>query len=83
MRPAARHDRPEPITPERALVLLATIVMQDGTEAYLPILERLEAELVEARRAGTTMDRAARVLAAYAAKCECLMLDVGLSLSIP
>lgn len=70
MRPAARLTRPEPITPERierALILLATIVLQDGTDAYLPILERLEAELVEARRVGTPQARAERVLKLYSA----------------
>ncbi len=56
MRHATRLPSPEPITPgriEQALVLLASIVVQDGTDVYLPILERLEAELIETRRIGT------------------------------
>ncbi|BCM86854.1 MULTISPECIES: hypothetical protein [Methylobacterium] len=68
MRPATRLPSPEPVTPERieqALVRLASIVVQDGTEVYLPILERLEAELIEARRIGTPRQRAERVLKDY------------------
>lgn len=69
MRLLARSPRPEPITPERierALVLLATIVMADGSDVYLPILERLEAELIETRRIETPRQRAERVINAYA-----------------
>ncbi|MFH6786278.1 MULTISPECIES: hypothetical protein [Methylobacterium] len=68
MRLGTRLPSPEPITPERierALVLLASIVVQDGTEAYMPILERLEAELIEARRIGTPRQRAERMLKDY------------------
>ena len=68
MSAAARSMSGKPITPERierALVLCAYIVMQDGTDAYLPILERLEAELVEARRVGSPRQRAERLLKAY------------------
>jgi hypothetical protein len=65
MRLAARHPCPGLITPEkieRAMILLAAIVLQDGTDAYIPILERLEAELVEARRMGTPRQRVEKIL---------------------
>jgi hypothetical protein len=44
---------------ERALETVAVLLLED--EVYLPIFERLEAELAEARRTASTLDRARRI----------------------
>jgi len=44
---------------ERALETVAVLLIED--EVYLPIFERLEAELAEARRTASTLDRARRI----------------------
>ncbi|MGF3026694.1 hypothetical protein ACQVP2_28230 [Methylobacterium aquaticum] len=66
VRPAAL-PRPEPVTVaeiEEAIVVVALAVSRDGTDAYLPILDRLEAELAQAKRAGSPRERAERLLRA-------------------
>ncbi|WP_372675241.1 hypothetical protein [Aquicoccus sp.] len=44
---------------ERALETVAALVIDD--EVYLPIFQRLEAELKEARRTASTLDRARKI----------------------
>ena len=44
---------------ERALETVAVLLVED--EVYLPIFERLEAELAEARKTADTLDRARRI----------------------
>jgi hypothetical protein len=50
------------MTIERALTLAAYIVLRHG-DAYAPIMDRLERELVDERLRASTRDRAARILA--------------------
>jgi hypothetical protein len=49
---------------EKALLLAAYVVLRYG-EAYAPLLERLEHEVVERRRRVAPADRARRILEAY------------------
>ncbi len=49
---------------ERALLLLAYFIEQDG-DAYVPLFETFEAELVEFKRSENAKDRARRLLASY------------------
>ena len=44
---------------ERALETVAVLLVED--EVYLPIFERLEAELIDARKTADTLDRARRI----------------------
>lgn len=44
---------------ERALETVAALVIDD--EVYLPIFQRLEAELEDARRTASTLDRARKI----------------------
>jgi len=44
---------------ERALQTVAVLLIED--EVYLPIFERLEKELTEARKTADTLDRARRI----------------------
>jgi hypothetical protein len=44
---------------ERALETVAVLLLED--EVYLPIFERLESELAEARKTANTLDRARRI----------------------
>lgn len=49
---------------ERALLLIACAIELDG-DVHVPLFEKIEAELQEARRADDTKIRARRLLAAY------------------
>ena len=44
---------------ERALETVAVLLIED--EVYLPIFERLEQELADARKTANTLDRARRI----------------------
>ena len=44
---------------ERALETVAVLLIED--EVYLPIFERLEAELIDARKTADTLERARRI----------------------
>lgn len=44
---------------ERALETVAVLLIED--QVYLPIFERLEAELEDARRTASTLDRARKI----------------------
>lgn len=64
---APRPQQRQPVTIERierALVLMAHVVMLDG-EVYLPIFNRLEEELQAARRQRDTMFRARQIVEGY------------------
>jgi hypothetical protein len=54
---------------ERALVLLAYFIEQDG-DIHLPMYEKFEAELAELRQKEGTRDRAKRLLASYMRSAE-------------
>lgn len=49
---------------EHALAVVAYIVLRHG-EAYAPLLDRLEAEVEEARRRTSHRERAQRILAGF------------------
>jgi hypothetical protein len=51
-----------PITIERALAVVAYLVVRHGDQ-YAPIMDRLERELEEERHRASTRDRAQRILA--------------------
>lgn len=67
VRPLTVSEVAEPVTIERlerALVYLAYLITVDGP-VYTPLFDRLEQEILEARRQATPLERAQRVLAAY------------------
>jgi hypothetical protein len=49
---------------ERAYAMLAYVVINHG-DAYLPLLDRMEREIVHARRAQSGIERARQVLETY------------------
>lgn len=67
-----RRPAPEPVTPariERALALCAYLVARDEAgRAFVPIMDRLEAELLKAKRDDDPVRRARRLLDAYTAE---------------
>lgn len=79
---------PEPQPPlplieriERALLLVAWLIERDG-DMYLPVYERLEAELEQLRRKEDTKERAHRLLASYSRSVgRKAIADKNLSLS--